>query len=306
MLVGLLPLLVVGPALIVVLAVRFADTAAPVRAATARATAVVQRSGLGEDGQEIQLTWTDDVDTTRTSTVRAARTTAVPAGTEVELRYRPADPGGPVFVGGDETSERLRDLAFGMLLTGLLVAAVVLASVVHVLRRLAAERRPGATLPVSYARSRLGIVRRSWLVVEEQGRTWWVPVHWEPVLPGLRAGTPVTVHGRPSRDRVVVVDVDGTEVWQAGRRREKPPRGDITRVGTPETDAEPAQAVRVAAAVPLARQFRSDSGLLAAAPILGLLWAYVDGSGRGGWVAASVVAAAVLVWLPTVAAADPT
>ena len=32
--------------------------------------------------------------------------------------------------------------------------------------------------------------------------------------------------------------------------------------------------------MPLVRQFRADAGLLAAAPILGLLWAYVDDGGK--------------------------
>lgn len=296
-LVGLLPLLVAGVVLIVVLAVRFAETAAPVREATGRADGTVLRSGLGPDGRDVELRWTDDRGASRVSTVRAARAGTVPAGRTVQLRYAPADPSGRVFAPGDETSARLRDLAYGLLLTVLVVVGVLVATGVHVARRLAAERRPGTTLPVTYARSRRGIVRRSWLVVTEQGRDWWVPVHWDPLLPGLPPGTPATVHGRPSQDRVVVVDVGGAKVWQAGRRRATPPGGAVT---ADEADLE------TPAPVGLVRQVRTDAVLLAAAPLIGLLWAYLDESGTASWAAATALAAGVLFWLPTVAGSDPT
>ena len=297
MLVGLLPLLVAGVVLVVVLAVRFAGTAAPVREATGRADATVLRSGLGPDGRDVELRWTDDRGAPRVSTVRAARAGTVPAGRTVQLRYSPADPSGRVFVAGDETSVRLRDLAYGLLLTVLVVVGVLVATGVHVARRLAAERRPGTTMPVTYARSRRGIVRRSWLVVTEQGRDWWVPVHWDPLLPGLPLGTPATVHGRPSRDRVVVVDAGGTKVWQAGRRRATAPSGavtaDLADLDTP-------------APVGLVRQVRTDAVLLSAAPLIGLMWAYLDESGAASWAAATALAAGVLFWLPTVTGSDPT
>ncbi|MFL6127472.1 MAG: hypothetical protein ACJ73E_00205 [Mycobacteriales bacterium] len=296
-LLGLLPLLVAGVAVLVVLGERFAGTAAPVREATARAPATVVRSGAGPDGRDVELRWTAADGFERVSTVRAARAGEVPAGRTVQLRYPPANPSGQVFVAGDETSVRLRDLAFGMLLTVLVVVGVLVATGVHLARRLAAERRPGTTLPARYARSRRGLVQRSWLVLTEQGRDWWVPVHWDPVLLDLAAGTPVTVHGRPARDRVVVVDVGGTTVWQAGRRRAAEPRGAL-----PGPDAGDPAAVPVG----VLRQLRSDAALLVVAPIAGLLWAYLDESGAASWAAATALVAGVLVWLPTVAGSDPT
>ena len=293
---GLLPLLVAGTVVIAVLAVRFVDAAAPVREATGRAQATVQRSGIGPEGREVELSWTDDRGTPRVSRVRAARAGDVPTGRTVELRYSPADPSGPVFVAGDETSDRLRDLAFGLLVTVLLVVGVLVASGVHLARRLAAERRPGNTMPVSYARSRRGVVRRSWLVLTDDGRDWWVPVHWEPALLGVASGTPATVHGRPSRDRVVVVDVGGTKVWQAGRRRPTAPRGVVTDAADPPTPTS----------VGLVHQVRTDSALLVVAPIAGLLWAYLDDGGAASWAAATALVAGVLFWLPTVIGSDPT
>ena len=295
-LLGLLPLLVAGSAVIAVLAVRLAETAGPVRDATARATATVQRAGFGPDRRDIQVTWTDDTGTVRTSTVHAVRASDVPVGARIVVRYRPGDPG-RVFVTGDETSARLNDLAFGVGLAGFLIIGVLIASAVHIARRLAAERQPGTSLPATYARSRRGLLRRSWLVVEEGGQSWWVSVHWDPVLERLRPGTPVTVHGRPSRDRVLVADIEGTQVWQAGRRRRTPPPGEVDRAA----DREPA-----GGELPLTRQFRADAGLLAAAPLLGLLWAYVDDGGRVSWLLATTIAGAVLFWLPTVRGSDPT
>ena len=293
-LVGLLPLLVAGVSVAVVLAGRFAEAAAPVQDATSRTTATVVSSGGGA-GRAVELRWTDDRGTERRSTVQAAGSGDVPAGRTVELRYDPDDPAGQVYVSGDETSARLRDLSFGFLLTVLVLAAVVIVTGVHLARRLAAERRPSAPLPVRYARSRRGVVQRSWLVVTEDGRDWWVPVHWDPVLLGLAPGKPAPVHGRPSRDRVLVVDVAGVPVWQGGRRRSTAP------AGVRETAPDPARAP-----AGLLRHFRSDGALLAVAPVAGLLWAYLDGTGVAGWGAATAVLVGVLFWLPTIIGTDPT
>jgi len=298
---GLVPLLVVGPIVIVLLAIRLAHESAPVRAATAEATATVQRTGLGDDRRGIELTWTDASGTRRTSTVHSATPSSVTAGSRVVLHYQPDDPS-RVFVSGDDTTRRLTDLGFGILLSALLVLGVVAATAVHVARRLAAERRPATALPVSYVRSRFGITRRAWLLIDDAGRTWWVSVHWDPVLETLAPGERALVHGRPARDRVVTFDIDGTHVWQAGHRRTRPPRGDIDREGV-----EPERTDRVVGTdLPLTKQFRADAGLLAAAPILGLLWAYVDDGGKVSFLLATALAGAALFWVPTVRGSDPT
>jgi hypothetical protein len=298
---GLVPLLVVGPIVIVLLAVRLADESAPVRAATGQATATVQRIGLGDDRREIELTWTDAEGTQHTSIVHSASPSSVAVGSQVALHYQPDDPS-RVFVSGDDTTRRLTDLGFGIVLSALLVLGILAATAVHVARRLAAERRPATTLPVSYARSRFGITRRAWLLVEDAGQMWWVSVHWDPVLETLAPGEKALVHGRPARDRVVTFDIGGTHVWQAGPRRTRPPRGEIDREGV-----DPVRTDRVVGTdLPLTRQFRADAALLAAAPILGLLWAYVDDGGKVSFLLATVLAGAALFWVPTVRGSDPT
>jgi hypothetical protein len=298
---GLIPLLVVGPIVIILLAIRLADESAPVRAATARATATVKSSGLGDDRRGIELTWTDSSGTQHTSTVHSGRPSNIAPGSQVVVRYQPNDPT-KVFVTGDDTTTRVADLTFGIVLSALLILGVLALSAVHVARRRIAERRPATSMPVSYARSRFGITRRAWLLVEDAGQTWWISVHWDPVLDTLGPGEKALVHGRPTRDRVVTFDIDGTHVWQAGRRRSRPPRGDVDREGV-----DPERTDRVVGTdIPLTRQFRADAGLLAAAPILGLLWAYVDDGGKVSFLLATVLAGAALFWVPTVRGSDPT
>jgi hypothetical protein len=97
----------------------------------------------------------------------------------------------------------------------------------------------------------------------------------------------------------VTADVGGTSVWQAGRRRTAPPGGVLDRGDDLAAD-EPI------APVGLGRQLRTDAELLVVAPLAGLLWAYLDGSGVAGWAAATVLIAGVLFWLPAVIGSDPT
>jgi hypothetical protein len=52
-------------------------------------------------------------------------------------------------------------------------------------------------------------------------------------------------------------------------------------------------------------QLRVDSVFLVPAPIVGLFWAYVDGSGFTGWITATVVAAALGLWWGALRGSDP-
>ncbi len=55
----------------------------------------------------------------------------------------------------------------------------------------------------------------------------------------------------------------------------------------------------------MARQARGDAALLLAAPIMGLLWAYIDGLGSVGFGLSTALFAALLFWVPTVYGSDP-
>jgi len=50
---------------------------------------------------------------------------------------------------------------------------------------------------------------------------------------------------------------------------------------------------------------RADAVVAVAAPLLGLLWAYVDGSGVAGFAAATALSAAGLFWLFQLLGSDP-
>jgi hypothetical protein len=304
--IAITPLLVIGIVLLVVLLGRFGDAAAPIRAATAEAQATVTNAGLGEDAKEVELTWADAGGGRHVNRVRVPEVSNVRTGGQVTIKYVPSDPD-RIVVNGDEATVRVRDLAFGIFVTiGVLLAAVVV-TIVHLVRRLSAERRPVTMLPVSYARSKRGLLQRSWLVVEDGGADWWVPVHWDRAVSSAVIRKSAAVHGRPSAHRVTVIDIDGTPVWQSGRRRAAEPAGDLVRPTAPKSAADKRVAETEAVApAGLARQFRVDAALVVVAPLLGLLWAYVDGTGTGGFVASSLLMLGVLTWLPAVVGSDPT
>jgi hypothetical protein len=304
--IGLAPLLVVGTVLIVALSAQFAAAAAPVREATAEATATITRSGL-DNGNEVELRWTDSAGDEHLSRVRVPNAGRIRTGSTVTLQYVPSDPA-RVYVGGDATYLRLRTLGFDAFLVALVMVLAVAVSAVHVGRRLAAERRPGHTVPATYARSRRGLIHRGWLLLADADRDWWVPVHWEPVLASTLAKTPCTVHGRPLTDRVVVVEVQGKPVWQSGRKRPVSPRGEVITTATPWSKAAQRRTQEAQASSPasIGRHLRADAALLAAAPLLGLLWAYLDGSGMAGFAGGTVLIACLLFWLPSMFGSDPT
>jgi hypothetical protein len=299
----LAPLLVLGAVLIALLGVRFTAALRPLQQATADATGTVTRSGLG-DGDELELRWTDGQGVQHTNIIRVPGIREVPK--TVPLRYVPSDPS-RVYVGGDATYVRLRNLFYDAFLVVVVLLIVLAVSVVHVLRRLAAERRTAHTLPTTHAQSRRGLIHRSWLLLNEADREWWVPVHWEPVLGSTLAKTPCKVHGRPLADRVLVVDVHGTSVWQSGRKRPVSPRGDVITAATPWSKAAQRRADEADLPPPagLLRQFRADAALLAAAPLLGLIWSYLDTSGTAGFVGGTLLMAGVLFWLPSIIGSDP-
>lgn len=306
--IGIMPLLLVGVVLLILLTTRFSTTATPLRAATATAEGTVVRSGIGADGKTVELSWTDARGQQHISQIRVPEISNVQTGGKATVQYAPDDPS-RIFVGGDETSVRLRDLAFEWFAVGLVLIVTVLVTVVHVLRRLRGERRPATPMPVTYARSRRGLVQRSWLIVNDSGREWWIPVHWEPLLADLLANTPAKVHGRPASDRVLVIDIDGTPIWQSTRKRTIAPKGDVVTATTPWSKSAERRAGAVAAPPPaggLVRQFRGDAVLVAIAPVMGLLWAYLDGSGAGGFAGATVLMLGVLLWAPAVFGSDPT
>jgi hypothetical protein len=299
--IAIAPLLVIGLATLVVLGIRFARDAEPIRAATGAAQATVTAA----DGTEVDLRWTDPTGATRTSRIQVPTGSQAKIGATAQIQYQPGDLS-KVYVDGDLPSERLRELAFGILVTLFVLIVVLAVSTVHLFRRRAVERRPTTTLPVTHARSRRGLVQRSWLIVHKKSRDAWVPVHWEPPVTDALVRTPVAVHGNPGAGGVVTFEIDGTPVWQSGRQRAGAPRGTVTTAEVGRSGRMDERAAGAAPSAGLGRQFRVDAALTIVAPLLGLLWAYFDGSGLGGFVAATLLMVGVLLWLPSILGTDPT
>ena len=297
LLLGYLPLLAAGIILVVVLAVRLSAAREPLAAATATATATVVASGEAPDGRGISVTFPGDDGAQRTGVLVLREPQDVPAGARVGVRYDPASPAGDtaVFTDGDAAHRAVEDELFGMLAT---IAVVLLASAVTGLRVLRLRRlrqAPAAEATASRVVVRKGLVVRSWLELTTRRGERWVPVHWSPELAALEPDSPVELRGDLAGRSVLPV-IDGAEVWPSGRLRTRPPRGE-RRVVVPEDapDRPPSWA----------RQVRSDVVVVFAAPLLGLLWAYVDGSGPAGFVFATVLSAALLFWLAQLLGSDP-
>ena len=176
MVLSVLPLVVICLTLSAVLlagALRIAHERAP---ATATALGQVLRDGEGREG--LQFWWVDRAGEHRGRLV-FPDVGRIPGRTPVLVHYSPADPS-VYYVFGDEQDLRLRNLVSGLQFTLLVLVVGVLTTAFRLWRRVMAGRRPARTFPVRLAHHRRGLIRRSWLVIEDAEREWWVPVYWEP------------------------------------------------------------------------------------------------------------------------------
>lgn len=295
LLLGYLPLLVVTGVVLVVLAVRLGSLRAELDRASAGARASVVATGQAPDGRGVRLS-IDAGGTTRTGVLELTRPVSVPPGTELGVRYDPRSPADRTVVhaAGDAVAQSQQNVLFGLVV----LAAVLLVGTVLTGARLFSRprlrRSPGAEAVATRIGVRQGLLVRSWLELGTASGLRWVPVFWSPELARMAPGSRIELRGRADRGRLVLPVVDGAEVWPSGRVRTRPPRGE-QRQAEPDPDAPGGWG----------RQIRGDAVALVAAPVLGLLWAYVDGSGAGGFAVATVVAVVVLFWLTELLGSDP-
>ena len=298
LLLGLVPVLVVGLVLLVVLALHLASVRAPLAAATATSTATVTEVGTAPDGRGLAVRFSDAEGTERTGTVELERALDVPVGAQLAVRYDPAAPAGRsalVYSDGDAAHAAGSDVLFGLVVVVLVLVVVAALTLTRLVGRPRLRRRAVTRATATHTVVRQGLALRSWLELDTAAGLRWLPVHWAPELDRMRPDTRLELHGDPVRDRLVLPVVDGAEVWPSGRLRGREPRGQVRQ----------AAVVPDAADLGLARQARADGVLPFLAPVLGLLWAYVDGSGVPGFLAATVLAATVLFWLPQLLGSDP-
>ncbi|MCW2581920.1 MAG: hypothetical protein JWQ53_710 [Klenkia sp.] len=297
LLLGLLPVLVVGVVLLVVLAVRLPAVQAPLAAADSTATATVVRDGLDPAGRGVEVAFADVGGTDRTGLLVLRSAQEVAADTPVAVQYDPAALGSGsnrVYADGDAAHGAVGDVVFGLVLVLLVLLVVTALTTWRLVSRARMARRPTTAVTATHLLVGRGLLVRSWLELVTPTGVRWLPVHWAPELDRLPPDSAALVHGDPSSSLVLPV-VGGQQVWPSGRLRRSAPRGD-TRQAPVDPDAGP---------VGMGRQVRGDVVVTVLAPVLGLLWAYVDGSGAAGFAVATALSVPVLFWLPQLLGSDP-
>lgn len=294
MLLGLLPLVVIAVTLLVVLSLRLTETSSPLQTADAEAQAVVIATGLGADGRQIAVDYTAADGTEQSGRLSLADDTDIPLGAELAVVYDPDRPA-VVYARGDAVTDAVSDLVNGLVVIGLVLIAALITTLVRLVRRRRLAGQPPHQIRAHREKYRRGLADRSWLVLQTAGEPSWVPVYWDPSLERLgEESTPITVYGDPDKGTLLGFDLNGQTLWPSGRRRVKAPKG-LLRDLPPPTGG-----------MSLARQARADIVGVFGAPLLGLLWSYIDGSGTGGFLIATIVAAGLLFWLPSLYGSDPT
>jgi hypothetical protein len=228
---------------------------------------------------------------------------APPVGTRTEVAYDPRDPS-TVFIPGS-TELAAVDRAFsGMAFSGLLAAVVLITAGWQLLSRHRLRRRPRHPRQVRRVRVQSGMITRSWLELDspapDSTAQRWIPVHFDPVLVTLPAPTSVQLHGDSQRDRLVAADVGGIWLYPSGPVRSSEPRG--RRIDSPSHP----DALQTTATPGWRRQLQADAGLLTPAPIVGLLWTFLDGGGVLTWACATTLTATLALWWAALHGSDPT
>jgi hypothetical protein len=169
-------------------------------------------------------------------------------------------------------------------------------------RRLAPRRLAPRRLALRRVRLQRGLLTRSWLETEGQPERW-IPVHFDPALVTLPSPAELLVYGDPRPGRLVAAETaDGVRLYPSGPVRGREPGGRRSdNPARPDDDARR----RAADSASLRRQYAADAPRLAVAPLVGVFWAFLDGSGVPGWLAATGMVAALSLWLAAVRGSDP-
>ncbi|MGH3775517.1 MAG: hypothetical protein ACRDRR_07230 [Pseudonocardiaceae bacterium] len=261
-----------------------------VAAATARSSGEVVRA----EGRTVDIRWSA-AGAHRTDTVALA-VPAPPVGTRAEVAYDPRRPT-TVFIPGSTELAAVDRAASGMAFSGLIAAIVLITAGWHVISRRRLRRRPGRPMPARRVRWQSGLMTRSWLELDSPPR--WIPVHFDPILARLPAPASVQLHGDPRRRGLVGADVDGVWLDPSGPIRVTEPRGRrIDSPARPDPEALAGTSWR--------RQLQTDAVLVTPAPVVGLLWAFLDGGGVLTWACATSLTATLALWWAALRGSDPT
>jgi hypothetical protein len=271
-----------------------ATTLITVGSRVAGATARAHGEVIHAADRRVEVSWSAP-GVRRTDTVALA-VPAPPAGTRTDVAYNPSHPS-TVFIPGSTELAAVDRAASGAAFSGLTTIAVLGAAARQVTSRHRLRRRPGQTRQVRRVRVQSGLLTRSWLELDSPPR--WIPVHFDPILVTLPAPTSVQLHGDPERHRLIAADVEGIWLHPSGSVRIDEPRG--RRIDSPSRpDSFP-----TAATYGWRRQLRADAGLLTLAPIIGLLWVFLDGGGALTWTCVTALTSSLTLWWAAVRGSDP-
>ncbi len=269
-------------------AVSYEKTTTTLSALTARATGTVTGAANGAAVVE----WTAPNGRHR---LTVPVTGAVPnPGTGTQIAYNPADPAQAIIPGAAvlTDADRSRD---GIVFAALVAALVLLTDGWLLATRRRAAGRAAHDLVVRRISLRRGLLARTWLETDDAR---WIPVYFDPAVLTLPAPSTVRAHG----DRLIAVEIPGALLYPSGRVRRVEPPGRRT-----DSPAQPDAytATRAATAARWRHQLRVDAALLVPAPLIGLLWTYLDDGGPAGWLAATALAAAAALWWAAIRGSDP-
>ncbi|MGH4007408.1 MAG: hypothetical protein ACRDTH_04445 [Pseudonocardiaceae bacterium] len=261
-----------------------------VAGATARTSGEVVRAG----DQTVDVRWSA-AGVHRTDTVALA-VPAPPVGARTEVAYDPREPS-TVFIPGSTELAAVDRAASGVSFSGLIAAIVLITFGWQVTSRHRLRGVPAQPVQVRRVRVQSGLMTRSWLELDSPPR--WIPVHFDPILATLPAPAPVQLHGDPRRRGLVAAEVDGIWLDPSGPIRTAEPRGRrIDSPAHPDLDARDGTTWR--------RQLRADAALLTPAPVVGLLWTYLDSGGLPTWICATALTATLALWWAALRGSDPT
>lgn len=150
------------------------------------------------------------------------------------------------------------------------------------------------TVEIRRVRQQHRLVSRSWLEINENYRTRWLPMFFDPALLAM-AETEAEVTDRS-------VDTATLHFYPSGKARSSEPPGHlIDNPSRPDPDAP----ILATDSARVRRRLLLDAQSTVAAPFVALMWVYIAAGGFMAFLAATSVAAATAIWLAAIRGSDP-
>src|SRR4051794_29142777 len=230
LLLGLVPVLVVGSVALGVLGARLPALRAPLAVTSATVAATVTEVGGPPDGRGLTVSFTDAEGRERTGRLELPTALDVAVGAQLAVRYDPdaaPDRTTTVHADGDAASAAVADVVFGLVAVPLMLLVVAGVTLARMGSRARLRSRPATRATATHVVVRRGLLVRSWLELATPAGLRRLPVYWAPEVDRLAPGTVVELRGDPARDRLVLPVLDGAEVWPSGRVRREEPAGEV-------------------------------------------------------------------------------